>query len=453
MGFMENLKLDNLIDGLTNLSTSEESSKKNNLDKEIKDSESDLTQDSVKTYLSEIGKNTLLKSDEERNLAMDLEAADQLTSLGNLEELNAEKINLWLNESKKVYIESKNSLQILVDSSSFDINAYKLPFTELYENTELIELINSPFSEDFTNQIENKDDLSLENITNDIKRISVILRTIPHFLINKMDEEKISNISEDQILDIKKRFASLENKGRLATRELTESNLRLVVSVAKKHINRGIGILDLIQEGNIGLLKAIKKFDYRRGFKFSTYATWWIRQGITRALADQSRTIRIPVHLVEALNKVTRVQRQLAQEYNREPTIDEIATASGLPKKKINTVLSASTQPISLATTIGDDSSTEIGNLVEDKSGIVPSEVAEKDMTKEEITKLLDNLSSRERLVLQLRFGLSDGKNRTLEDIGKMLGLTRERIRQIEKKALSKLRGLENIGQLRELIV
>ena len=453
MGFMENLELDNLIDGLTNLSTSEESSKKNNLDKEIKDSESDLTQDSVKTYLSEIGKNTLLKSDEERNLAMDLEAADQLTSLGNLEELNAEKINLWLNESKKVFIESKNSLQILVDSSSLSTNAYKIAFSELYENTELIELINSPFSEDFTNQIENKDDLSLENITNDIKRISVILRTIPHFLINKIDEEKISNISEDQILDIKKRFASLENKGRLATRELTESNLRLVVSVAKKHINRGIGILDLIQEGNIGLLKAIKKFDYRRGFKFSTYATWWIRQGITRALADQSRTIRIPVHLVEALNKVTRVQRQLAQEYNREPTIDEIATASGLPKKKINTVLSASTQPISLATTIGDDSSTEIGNLVEDKSGIVPSEVAEKDMTKEEITKLLDNLSSRERLVLQLRFGLSDGKNRTLEDIGKMLGLTRERIRQIEKKALSKLRGLENIGQLRELIV
>jgi len=157
MGFMENLELDNLIDGLTNLSTSEESSKKNNLDKEIKDSESDLTQDSVKTYLSEIGKNTLLKSDEERNLAMDLEAADQLSSIGNLEELNAEKINLWLNESKKIYLESKNSLQILVDSSSFDINAYKLPFTELYENTELIELINSPFSEDFTNQIENKD--------------------------------------------------------------------------------------------------------------------------------------------------------------------------------------------------------------------------------------------------------------------------------------------------------
>jgi len=453
MGSMENLELDNLIGGITDFNSSEENAKKNNLDKDTKNIESDLTQDSVKTYLSEIGKNTLLKSDEERNLAMDLEAAEQISSIGNIEELNAEKINLWLNESKKIYLESKNSLQILIDYSSFKVNAYKLAFTELYENTELIELLNSPFSEDFTNQIENNKDLNLENITHDIKGLSVILRTIPDFLINKMDEGKISNISEDQILDIKKRFASLENKGRLATRELTESNLRLVVSVAKKHINRGIGILDLIQEGNIGLLKAIKKFDYRRGFKFSTYATWWIRQGITRALADQSRTIRIPVHLVEALNKVTRVQRQLAQEYNREPTIDEIATASGLPKKKINTVLSASTQPISLATTIGDDSSTEIGNLVEDKSGIVPSEVAEKDMTKEEITKLLENLSSRERLVLQLRFGLSDGKNRTLEDIGKMLGLTRERIRQIEKKALSKLRGLENIGQLRELIV
>ena len=453
MGFMENLELDNLIDGLTNLSTSEESSKKNNLDKEIKDSESDLTQDSVKTYLSEIGKNTLLKSDEERNLAMDLEAADQLTSLGNLEELNVEKINLWLNESKKVFIESKNSLQILVDSSSLSTKAYKIAFSELYENTELIELINSPFSEDFTNQIESKDDLNLENITNDIKRISVILRTIPHFLINKIDEEKISNISEDQILDIKKRFASLENKGRLATRELTESNLRLVVSVAKKHINRGIGILDLIQEGNIGLLKAIKKFDYRRGFKFSTYATWWIRQGITRALADQSRTIRIPVHLVESLNKVTRIQRQLTQEYNREPTIDEISKASGLPKAKINTVLSASSKPVSLAALIGDDSPTEIGNLIEDKSSDAPPEAVSKGMTRDEINNLLENLSTREKLVIQLRFGLSDGRNRTLEEIGKMLGLTRERIRQIEKKAITKLRGIDGIGYLRELLV
>ena len=253
--------------------------------------------------------------------------------------------------------------------------------------------------------------------------------------------------------ELVKRIQKGERESRVAKKEMVEANLRLVISIAKKYTNRGLQFLDLIQEGNIGLLKAIKKFDYRRGFKFSTYATWWIRQGITRALADQSRTIRIPVHLVESLNKVTRIQRQLTQEYNREPTIDEISKASGLPKAKINTVLSASSRPVSLATLIGDDSTTEIGNLIEDKSSDAPPDAVSKGMTKDEINSLLDNLSTREKLVIQLRFGLSDGKNRTLEEIGNMLGLTRERIRQIEKKAINKLRGIDGISYLRELLV
>jgi RNA polymerase primary sigma factor len=268
-----------------------------------------------------------------------------------------------------------------------------------------------------------------------------------------MDETKPTSVNEEDLDLLKKNFSRFKDDGSKASKILTESNLRLVVSVAKKHLNRGLTILDLIQEGNIGLLRAIKKFDYRRGFKFSTYATWWIRQGITRALADQSRTIRIPVHLVEALNKVTRVQRQLTQELNREPTLEEISTLSGLPIAKINKVLSAATQPISLATSINDDSNTEIGHLIEDKSGIAPPDIVATDMRKTEIRKLLENLTSREKLVIQLRFGLSDGKNRTLEEIGNMMGLTRERIRQIEKKAISKLRGLEDIGNLRELLV
>ena len=293
----------------------------------------------------------------------------------------------------------------------------------------------------------------MDSVTNDIRNLSIIIRTIPENLIEKFDEAKPSSISENEFIDLTKSIQDLNYKGKNALQKLTDSNLRLVVSVAKKHINRGLGILDLIQEGNIGLLKAIKKFDYRRGFKFSTYATWWIRQGITRALADQSRTIRIPVHLVESLNKVTRIQRQLTQEYNREPTIDEISKASGLPKAKINTVLSASSRPVSLATLIGDDSTTEIGNLIEDKSSDAPPDAVSKDMTKDEINSLLDNLSTREKLVIQLRFGLSDGKNRTLEEIGKMLGLTRERIRQIEKKAINKLRGIDGISYLRELLV
>ena len=452
---MENLELDNLIGGLNNSGPLDlfKNNEDRNLSKDAKTNNTDLTQDSVKTYLLEIGKNPLLKSDEEKILAMNLETAEELSSLGDIEELTTEKINFWLNECKKNFIESKNSLQILFNFSPQNVDAYKLTFREILNEPDLVEIINSPFSEEFTDHIEKNEEISLEIITKDIKKVSIILRSVPPFLIDKIDEKKVSNISENDVLDIKKLFSNLKNKGEDAIRDLTESNLRLVVSVAKKHLNRGMGILDLVQEGNIGLLKAIKKFDYRRGFKFSTYATWWIRQGITRALADQSRTIRIPVHLVEALNKVTRVQRQLAQEYNREPTIDEIAKESGLTKTKITTVLSSSTQPISLATTIGDDSGTEIGNLVEDKSGIAPPDVVAKDMTKEEIAKLLENLTSRERLVLQLRFGLSDGKHRTLEDIGKMLGLTRERIRQIEKKAIKKLRGLEDIGHLRELLV
>tara|TARA_B100000941_G_scaffold238464_1_gene181573 strand:+ start:1832 stop:3205 length:1374 start_codon:yes stop_codon:yes gene_type:complete len=417
--------------------------------------ETDLTQDSVKTYLAEIGKNTLLKQEEEKSLAMDLEVSDELSSIFgvSLESISIDELNRWFNDSKKSFLESKNSLDHLVKFYDHNIDVYKLKLSDVNNDEFLIELINSFFTEEFVNHIEALKNVDINDVTKDIKNLSVILRTIPSNLVEKFDEKKSSTISESEYLELSNSFKNLNNKGKDAIKMLTDSNLRLVVSVAKKHINRGLGILDLIQEGNIGLLKAIKKFDYRRGFKFSTYATWWIRQGITRALADQSRTIRIPVHLVESLNKVTRIQRQLTQEYNREPTIDEISEASGLPKAKINTVLSASSKPVSLASMIGDDSPTEIGNLIEDKTSDAPPEAVSKGMTRDEINGLLENLSTREKLVIQLRFGLSDGRNRTLEEIGKMLGLTRERIRQIEKKAITKLRGIDGIGYLRELLV
>ena len=417
--------------------------------------ETDLTQDSVKTYLAEIGKNTLLKQEEEKSLAMDLEVSDELSSIFgvSLESISIDELNRWFNDSKKSFLESKNSLDHLVKFYDHNIDVYKLKLSDVNNDEFLIELINSFFTEEFVNHIETLKNVDINDVTKDIKNLSVILRTIPSNLVEKFDEKKSSTISESEYLELSNSFKNLNNKGKDAIKMLTDSNLRLVVSVAKKHINRGLGILDLIQEGNIGLLKAIKKFDYRRGFKFSTYATWWIRQGITRALADQSRTIRIPVHLVESLNKVTRIQRQLTQEYNREPTIDEISEASGLPKAKINTVLSASSKPVSLASMIGDDSPTEIGNLIEDKTSDAPPEAVSKGMTRDEINGLLENLSTREKLVIQLRFGLSDGRNRTLEEIGKMLGLTRERIRQIEKKAITKLRGIDGIGYLRELLV
>ena len=417
--------------------------------------ETDLTQDSVKTYLAEIGKNTLLKQNEEKQLAMELEISEELSTIfsDSLDDISITKLIDWFNSMKKTFLESKNSLDQLVKFHNYNLNVFKLNLSQVLSDEKLIELINSPFTEEFVAHLEADKNVKLEIITTDIRNLSVITRTIPKDLVKKFDENKSSVISESEYLKITDSLKNLNEKGKNAIRKLTDSNLRLVVSVAKKHINRGLGILDLIQEGNIGLLKAIKKFDYRRGFKFSTYATWWIRQGITRALADQSRTIRIPVHLVESLNKVTRIQRQLTQEYNREPTIEEISKASGLPKAKINTVLSASSKPVSLAALIGDDSPTEIGNLIEDKSSDAPPDAVSKGMTRDEINNLLENLSTREKLVIQLRFGLSDGRNRTLEEIGKMLGLTRERIRQIEKKAINKLRGIDGIGYLRELIV
>ena len=302
--------------------------------------ETDLTQDSVKTYLAEIGKNTLLKQKEEKQLAMELEISEELSVFfsDSLENVSITQLIDWFNLMKKTFLESKNSLDQLVKFHNYDINVFKLNLSQVLSDEKLIELINSPFTEEFVAHLEANKEINLDNITTDIRNLSVITRTIPSDLVKKFDETKSSVISESEYLKIINSLNELNTKGKNAIKKLTDSNLRLVVSVAKKHINRGLGILDLIQEGNIGLLKAIKKFDYRRGFKFSTYATWWIRQGITRALADQSRTIRIPVHLVESLNKVTRIQRQLTQEYNREPTIDEISKASGLPKAKINTV-------------------------------------------------------------------------------------------------------------------
>ena len=439
----------------TQLTTSSVLNFENNDDDSEEVYETDLTQDSVKTYLAEIGKNSLLKQTEEKQLAMELEISEELSVFfsDSIENISITQLIDWFNLMKKTFLESKNSLDQLVKFHNYDINVFKLNLAKVLSDEKLIELINSPFTEEFVAHLEADRKVDLDNITTDIRNLSVITRTIPNDLIRKFDESKPSVISESEYLKIIKSLDALNKKGKNAIKKLTDSNLRLVVSVAKKHINRGLGILDLIQEGNIGLLKAIKKFDYRRGFKFSTYATWWIRQGITRALADQSRTIRIPVHLVESLNKVTRIQRQLTQEYNREPTIDEISKASGLPKAKINTVLSASSKPVSLAALIGDDSPTEIGNLIEDKSSDAPPDAVSKGMTRDEINNLLENLSTREKLVIQLRFGLSDGRNRTLEEIGKMLGLTRERIRQIEKKAITKLRGIDGIGYLRELLV
>ncbi len=307
-------------------------------------------------------------------------------------------------------------------------------------------------------------DLSVKAPTNDpvrmylkeIGKVPLLTAEEEIILAKKIEagEEAAKKLEEEEKLSKEevRRLKRLEREGMNAKKKLVEANLRLVVSIAKRYVGRGMLFLDLIQEGNLGLIRAVEKFDWRKGYKFSTYATWWIRQAITRAIADQARTIRIPVHMVETINKLIRIQRQLLQELGREPSPEEIAEQMGLTPEKVRDILKVSQEPVSLETPIGEEEDSQLGDFIEDAEAEVPADAASFSLLQEQLREVLDTLSERERKVIELRFGLIDGHPRTLEEVGRVFGVTRERIRQIESKTLSKLRHPNRSAKLRDYL-